>query len=836
MVADDLGLMIDTVRDRGGSFDAKISEASKTAHPPPHSVENVVPSSSSAAPTARGPPSTNLQEVAKQPPISTQSVQPVVSKSISSESYRDSDPYWKKPLQAQSTSGDLVVIHVCDENQQVSRDFCCNRSILVNNMRYFERFLGENEGAYEDIDISVHCDVEIFEWLMTYIHDPKHQSTRIDKSIIISILISSEFLQMDELVEVCIEQVASNLNDIIRLPIDLSCVSEKLVNRIAAITHPKTLCDVKDKKDKILTKLYKRRVELDFSRKGSSAKSTTFITNRTIASSLTCCRYCGWVYLESYNTSLVCRQSQPSIDFRGRLTSRHAAIPSWSLTSYLKTLHSGGMGWDAIYWHVWAACIILRIDNLTISALEVDRYSIEPDGLMIRSCPSKTVDIALKPVDEAASAATASGDVSPRPNGISAYAKALSAHLNPDPSPPTFSLGLPESLNIDVSAKMPISYKAADWINLAPYTTPSLHPARPPDVLTSEIFDLLCSQMKFITGLPHRNLLQQTMQQMISSAARADTRHARLPTGVIDFMDILYGAPQEQYGGIREEIPGVSTDAAEERRRGRSPARVAPRPLSLEPRRGMSKARSVSLLPNVSSGNSTPQGNPSGSSSNADYDSDGIEATTSTRRTASALGERRARSSSTGKRVVGLAPTSSSTGAAPPGTSGGTRSAGSSSKKKNDGVAMVSMEVGSDEEEIGEHTVDGFIAHQIEILKSMPADLAYKTSQQRAAVHGVWLTANPLQIHPPALDEMLQVVTESSLPDNKKLEWELDLMREFDERRIDRIERYLISTRQAPSVSSVDLSSKAKLSSSKGGKFKGEYYRDRGRQAFRCVS
>ena len=116
----------------------------------------------------------------------------------------------------------------------------------------------------------------------------------------------------------------------------------------------------------------------------SSSGSSSGSFSRTIAASLTCCRYCGCVYLENYVGNLICRKSSPSIDFRGRLVSRHAAIPNWSLTSYLKTLHAGGMGWDAIYWHVWAACIVLKVDDVIISALEVDRYNVEPDGLLIR--------------------------------------------------------------------------------------------------------------------------------------------------------------------------------------------------------------------------------------------------------------------------------------------------------------------------------------------------------------------------------------------------------------------------------------------------------------------
>ena len=76
--------------------------------------------------------------------------------------------YWKNPINPGTE--DVVLIHVCDENRQVSKDFCCKRNILVKHMRYFERFLAENENGYDDIDISVHCDVEIFEWLMSYIH------------------------------------------------------------------------------------------------------------------------------------------------------------------------------------------------------------------------------------------------------------------------------------------------------------------------------------------------------------------------------------------------------------------------------------------------------------------------------------------------------------------------------------------------------------------------------------------------------------------------------------------------------------------------------------------
>jgi hypothetical protein len=99
-------------------------------------------------------------------------------------------------------------------------------------MKYFEKFISESESGYDDIDISVHCDVEIFEWLMAYIHEPDRHP-QLDKSIVVSILISSDFLQMDSLVDICLHTISACLGDIIRLPIDLSCISDKIINKVS---------------------------------------------------------------------------------------------------------------------------------------------------------------------------------------------------------------------------------------------------------------------------------------------------------------------------------------------------------------------------------------------------------------------------------------------------------------------------------------------------------------------------------------------------------------------------------------------------------------------------
>lgn len=51
----------------------------------------------------------------------------------------------------------------------VKQDFTCPRDLLVKEMKYFAEYLSADSQRWEDVDISVHCDVQIFDWLMKYV-------------------------------------------------------------------------------------------------------------------------------------------------------------------------------------------------------------------------------------------------------------------------------------------------------------------------------------------------------------------------------------------------------------------------------------------------------------------------------------------------------------------------------------------------------------------------------------------------------------------------------------------------------------------------------------------
>lgn len=227
-----------------------------------------------------------------------------------------------------------IVIHVCDENRKVNKDFVCDRELLVREMRYFRTYL---TAATRDVDISVHCDVHIFEWLMRYINRPDTPPSLEVKSVV-SILISSNFLQMGRLVGECLQFIHDHFNSIVKLPIDLNCLGPELQTRLARLFTDEELYGLADRKDKLLSKLYMKRLEQMFESDDNS---------------LFCCVSCRCLYTSAQRGSMECSKAKVFVDFHGNAISRHVPDRSWSLNKFIQTLREQGMAWRSIYWRLW---------------------------------------------------------------------------------------------------------------------------------------------------------------------------------------------------------------------------------------------------------------------------------------------------------------------------------------------------------------------------------------------------------------------------------------------------------------------------------------------------
>ncbi|XP_022085885.1 uncharacterized protein KIAA1841 homolog [Acanthaster planci] len=242
--------------------------------------------------------------------------------------------------------GPNMVIHVCDEAKNVKKDFTCPRDLLVTEMRYFAEYLSSDTQRWEEVDISVHCDVQIFDWLMCYVKrncpgSQTRQTPNLEASNVISILISSDFLKMDSLVNECIDFCHKNMSAIVATPCNMNCINDKLCTRIADLFTDLEVDEVKDRKDKFKSKLFSKKIEAMF--EGTKPATTLYR-----------CLYCRRLLTEELRSKLKCISTRMSIDRQGNVVYHHQRDPAWDVNDYILALRSELKSWREVYWRLWA--------------------------------------------------------------------------------------------------------------------------------------------------------------------------------------------------------------------------------------------------------------------------------------------------------------------------------------------------------------------------------------------------------------------------------------------------------------------------------------------------
>ncbi|KAF0695851.1 Aste57867_13371 [Aphanomyces stellatus] len=281
-----------------------------------------------------------------------------------------------------SSSEDTIVIHVCDEFRKVNKDFVCNKTLLLDNMKYFKAYLND-ASAHEDIDISVHCDVSIFDWLFRYIHrQGKSAAVDVDSDDsvlaidnVTSILISSDFLQMDFLVAECTVFISTHLEQVVDMPGDLLCISDAILDKIAAMCSFEQLDAIEATKDKLCYKLYSKRLH----RMLAALKDM----DGSGGGGIDACVHCDIVHYAGHRAFLACRKAPLSIGHHGQVLAAHEPKSEWKVETWVKALMVSGSARQA-FWTVWGAlqCLYCYDCRTYVTATELNecRYHVSTRG------------------------------------------------------------------------------------------------------------------------------------------------------------------------------------------------------------------------------------------------------------------------------------------------------------------------------------------------------------------------------------------------------------------------------------------------------------------------
>ncbi|KAA6423279.1 MAG: hypothetical protein FRX49_06731, partial [Trebouxia sp. A1-2] len=148
----------------------------------------------------------------------------------------------------------VVKIHVFDEARCLRQDFTCENGALLSSMHKrdlalmrsnklekaaadpltFSSYL-KRVSPSQDAEISVQCDVAVFSWLLQYAKAAAagQQLPALSVANCMPVLISSDFLQMEELKSSALSFIAQNFAAVANLSHDLAGLADSLLSRLA---------------------------------------------------------------------------------------------------------------------------------------------------------------------------------------------------------------------------------------------------------------------------------------------------------------------------------------------------------------------------------------------------------------------------------------------------------------------------------------------------------------------------------------------------------------------------------------------------------------------------
>lgn len=212
-----------------------------------------------------------------------------------------------------------VEIHVCDEAKNIKKDFRCPQRLLVQKMCYFADVTAGQK--LEEMDISVHCDIVIFDWLMRWVKKDiikKSEWPVLEANNVVPIMVSASFLQMEPLLESCLIYCHANMAEILKTTTILTCLNDNLLTRLADLFTNAEVEALKDKKDKIQSRLFCKLIMALANPKPNDTRGH-FGSLATLFK----CAKCEKNVVRSVSDLVPCIPSNMRVDNKGNLHSKH---------------------------------------------------------------------------------------------------------------------------------------------------------------------------------------------------------------------------------------------------------------------------------------------------------------------------------------------------------------------------------------------------------------------------------------------------------------------------------------------------------------------------------
>ena len=246
---------------------------------------------------------------------------------------------------------DQITIRVIDDAHALTKNFICPASLLLTSMVYFRDNLSSYQDNWQEIDISVHCDLQVFSWLMEYVmSSPTRPLPKLDAKRVFSVLVSSEYLGMPNLVDTCIHYISENINAVLAMHASTECLNQLAIDKLASLLTCTQLEKIQDPKDIIQDKLFTSKLKfiLDLHDKDGSRPFTL--------DSVYKCSDCQHYVLPGLESLFLCgsNSAQIRVSKQGSLFYMHRRNPDWSVLQELEELRKQGVSARNRFWRAWS--------------------------------------------------------------------------------------------------------------------------------------------------------------------------------------------------------------------------------------------------------------------------------------------------------------------------------------------------------------------------------------------------------------------------------------------------------------------------------------------------
>ncbi|KAJ8897892.1 hypothetical protein PR048_003249 [Dryococelus australis] len=259
-------------------------------------------------------------------------------------------------------TGLQLVIHVSDEVKNLKREYKCSQKLLVSKMGYFAEVTTGQK--LEDMDISVHCDMDTFDWLIRWIKKetvPSNEWPLLDAGNVLPILVSAAFLQMDPLLNTCLLYCHDRMNEVIETSDTIGGLNDNNIVRLCDMFSNSEVEQLEDRRDKIKSRLYTKLivslVDSEVAPQRGHYSSLRNVFRCAKCDKLVLSERC--LRLENLCYRVPCRPENMWLGRCGDILSFHDRDIKWNLKDHIVSLFETLKSWREVYWRLWGECHFL---------------------------------------------------------------------------------------------------------------------------------------------------------------------------------------------------------------------------------------------------------------------------------------------------------------------------------------------------------------------------------------------------------------------------------------------------------------------------------------------